>query len=48
MLSLDDMALRTDDALSMDVLNAVRATCDHRNRSASRQRESFWSEQASA
>lgn len=48
MLSLGDMALRTDDALSMEVLNAVRAICDRRNRRRAAQRESFWSEQASA
>ncbi len=48
MLSLGDLALRTDDALSMDVLNAVRAICDRRNRRRAAQRESFWSEQASA
>jgi CBS domain-containing protein len=48
MLSLGDMALRTDDALAMDVLNAVRAVCDRRNRRRAAQRESSWSEQASA
>jgi CBS domain-containing protein len=48
MLSLGDVALRTDDALSMEVLNAVRAICDRRNRRRAAQRESFWSEQASA
>ena len=48
MLSLGDMALRTDDACSMDVLNALRAICDRRNRRRAAQRESFWSEQASA
>jgi CBS domain-containing protein len=48
MLSLGDMALRTDDALAMDVLNAVRAICDRRNRRRAAQRESSWSEQASA
>ena len=36
MLSVGDMTLRTDDALSMDVLNAVQATCDHRNRPGGR------------
>ena len=46
MLSLGDMALRTDDALSMDVFNAVRAISDRRNRRRAAQRESFWSEQA--
>jgi CBS domain-containing protein len=48
MLSLGDMALRTDDALSIDVLNAVRAICDRRNRGRAAQREAFWSEQAAA
>ena len=48
MLSLGDMALLTDDALSMDMLNAVQATCDHRNRRRVVQRESFWSAHAYA
>lgn len=47
-LSLADVALRADDALSMDVLNVVRAVCDRRNRRKATQRESFWSEQAAA
>jgi CBS domain-containing protein len=47
-LSLADVALRADDQLSMDVLNVVRAVCDRRNRRKAAQRESFWSEQATA
>ena len=47
-LSLGDVALRADDDVSMDVLNAVRAVCDRRNRRRASQRESFWSGQASA
>jgi len=47
-LSLSDIALRADDDLSMDVLNAVRAVCDRRNRRKAAQRESFWSGQATA
>jgi CBS-domain-containing membrane protein len=48
MLSLRDMALCMDDACSTDVLNALRAICDRQNRRRAGQRESFWSEQASA
>lgn len=47
-LSLGDIALRVDDELSMDVLNAIRAVCDRRNRRKAAQRESFWSDQAAA
>jgi len=47
-LSLADIALRTDDEQSMDVLNVVRAVCDRRNRRKAAQREAFWSEQGAA
>jgi CBS domain-containing protein len=47
-LSLGDIALRADDELSIDVLNAVRAVCDRRNRRRAVQRESFWSGQPAA
>ena len=47
-VSLGDIALRAEDDVSMDVLNAIRAVCDRRNRSKAAQRESFWSGQASA
>jgi CBS domain-containing protein len=47
-LSLGDIALRADDELSMDVLNAVRAVCDRRNRRRAAQRESSWSGQPAA
>lgn len=45
-LSLGDIALRADDELSMDVLNALRAVCDRRNRRKAARRESLWSGQA--
>ena len=48
MLSLADVALRADDALSADTVNVIRAVCDRRNRSRAAQRESFWSGQAAA
>ena len=48
MLSLGDIAVRADDALSMDVLNAMRAVCDRRNRRRAAQREAFWSGQPAA
>lgn len=47
-LSLSDIALRTADDLSMDVLNAVRAIYDRRDRRKAARREAFWSEQAAA
>jgi CBS-domain-containing membrane protein len=47
-LSLADVALRADDALSIDVLNVIRAVCDRRNRRKASQRESLWSDQAAA
>jgi CBS domain-containing protein len=47
-LSLGDIALRGDDELSMDVLNAMRAVCDRRDHRKAARRESFWSEQAAA
>jgi CBS domain-containing protein len=47
-LSLGDIALRADDELSLDVVNAVRAVCDRRNRGRAAQRESFWSGQPAA
>ncbi len=47
-LSIDDIALRADDDLSMDVLNAIRAICDRRDRRKAARRESLWSGQAAA
>jgi CBS domain-containing protein len=47
-VSLGDIALRAEDDVSMDVLNAIRAVCDRRNRSKAARREAFWSGQASA
>src|SRR5262249_13005718 len=47
-VSLGDIALRAEDDVSMDVLNAIRAVCDRRNRRRSAQREAFWSGQATA
>jgi CBS domain-containing protein len=47
-LSLGDIALRADDELSVDVVNAVRAVCDRRNRRRAAQRESFLSAQPAA
>jgi CBS domain-containing protein len=47
-LSLGDIALRANDDVSMDVLNAIRAVCDRRNRRKAAQRESFWSGIATA
>jgi CBS domain-containing protein len=47
-LSLGDIALRADDELSLDVLNAIRAICDRRNHRKAARRESFWSDQAAA
>ena len=48
MLSLSDIVLRADDDLSLDVLNAMRAVLDRRDRRRAAQRESFWSGQATA
>jgi|SRR5579859_4660610 len=47
-LSLSDIALRTTDDLSMDVLNAARAIYDRRDRRKAAQRDAFWSGQAAA
>ncbi len=47
-LSLSDIALRTADDLSMDVLNAARAIYDRRDRRKAARREAFWSEPAAA
>jgi CBS domain-containing protein len=47
-LSLSDIALRTDDDLSEDVLSLMRALCDRRNRRKAARRDSFWSEQRAA
>jgi CBS domain-containing protein len=47
-LSLGDIALRAEDDHSLDVLNAMRAVCDRRNRRRAAQRESFWSGIATA
>ncbi len=47
-LSLSDIALRTADDLSMDVLNAARAIYDRRDRRKAALREAFWSAQAAA
>jgi CBS domain-containing protein len=48
MLSLADVALRAEDAVSADMLNVIRAVCDRRNRRRAAQRESLWSDQAAA
>ena len=47
-LSLSDIALRTPDDLSVDVLNAARAIYDRRDRRKAAQREAFWSQPAAA
>ncbi len=47
-LSLSDIALRTADDLSMDVLNTARAIYDRRDRRRAAQRDAFWSGQAAA
>ena len=47
-LSLSDIALRSGDDLSMEVLNAARAIYDRRDRRKAVQREAFWSGQAAA
>jgi len=47
-VSLGDIALRAEDDVSTDVLNAIRAVCDRRNRAKAAQREAFWSGQATA
>ena len=46
MLSLADIALRADDSLSSDVLNAIRAVCDRRSHGKAAQPGSVWSSQA--
>lgn len=48
MLSLADVALRADEALSADLVDVIRAVCDRRNRRRAVQRESFWSGQPAA
>lgn len=47
-LSLSDIALRTADDLSVDVLNTARAIYDRRDRRKAAQRDAFWSGQAAA
>jgi CBS domain-containing protein len=47
-VSLSDIALRTTDDLSMDLLNTERAIYDRRDRRKAAQREAFWSERGAA